>query len=229
MIDAEKLGGFIAAQRKALGYTQAQLAEKLHVTDKAVSRWERGVGLPDLGNMEALAAALQVSLLELMQAQRIEQPHLSTQQAETILADTLVLSKTTRRAAVIADRIILGCFAAGAIFLLLLLAFNGKIVLFSVGSLLTGLIAWGIPLWKRSVSKTVGTSAAVLCSMGFALFSLTLQFFDIAQEVHSGDLAAIEDTIYALVLVVLLFVAVTLLLNIHLIRSQADKKNSVDM
>ena len=42
-MDAKKLGQFIADRRKTLGYTQADLAEKLHVTDKAVSRWEIGV------------------------------------------------------------------------------------------------------------------------------------------------------------------------------------------
>lgn len=44
-MDAQKLGKFIADQRKGLGLTQADLAEKLHVTDKAISRWERGSSL----------------------------------------------------------------------------------------------------------------------------------------------------------------------------------------
>ena len=44
-VDAEKLGAFIAENRKAKGMTQADLAGKLQVTDKAVSRWERGIGL----------------------------------------------------------------------------------------------------------------------------------------------------------------------------------------
>lgn len=46
-MDAEKLGAFIAENRKANGMTQADLAMKLRVTDKAVSRWERGIGFPD--------------------------------------------------------------------------------------------------------------------------------------------------------------------------------------
>ena len=66
-MDAKILGNYIAARRKELGMTQANLAEKIHVTDKAVSRWERGVGLPDIDNLEALAKALDVSLVSLMQ------------------------------------------------------------------------------------------------------------------------------------------------------------------
>ena len=42
-VDTEKLGRIIAAERKKMGWTQAQLADKLAVSDKAVSKWERGV------------------------------------------------------------------------------------------------------------------------------------------------------------------------------------------
>lgn len=42
-MDNQKFGAFIASTRKEKGWTQSELAEKLHVTDKAVSKWERGV------------------------------------------------------------------------------------------------------------------------------------------------------------------------------------------
>ena len=51
-------GAFLAETRRARGLTQRDLAERLHVTDKAVSRWERGVGLPDINTLEPLADAL---------------------------------------------------------------------------------------------------------------------------------------------------------------------------
>ena len=51
-MDAKQLGPFISERRKELGMTQTHLAKKLHVTDKAVSRWERGVGLPDINSIE---------------------------------------------------------------------------------------------------------------------------------------------------------------------------------
>ncbi|MDO5326978.1 MAG: helix-turn-helix domain-containing protein [Clostridia bacterium] len=59
-------GAAIKALREKQGLTQAQLAEKLCVTDKAVSKWETGRGLPDLSLLEPLAAALRVSVPELL-------------------------------------------------------------------------------------------------------------------------------------------------------------------
>lgn len=46
-MDAKKFGAFIAAMRKEKNMTQMDLARKLQVTDKAVSKWERGLGFPD--------------------------------------------------------------------------------------------------------------------------------------------------------------------------------------
>ena len=69
-MDAEKFGAFIAAARKEKNMTQKALAERLHVTDKAVSRWERGLGYPDIHTLEPLAEALGVSLLGLLHAEQ---------------------------------------------------------------------------------------------------------------------------------------------------------------
>ncbi len=69
-MDASKFGKFISDQRKALGLTQADLGNKLMVTDKAVSKWERGLGFPDINTLEPLAEALQVSVQELMRAEK---------------------------------------------------------------------------------------------------------------------------------------------------------------
>ena len=57
-MDAQYTGNQISRFRKELNLTQKELAEKLHVTDKAVSKWERGINFPDLGLMETLAEAL---------------------------------------------------------------------------------------------------------------------------------------------------------------------------
>ena len=70
-MDAKILGNFIAELRKENKMTQAELAEKLNVTDKAVSRWESGVGLPDVNTIEPLAEILGVSIAEIVKGRRL--------------------------------------------------------------------------------------------------------------------------------------------------------------
>ena len=62
-MDLIRIGQYIAGKRKALGLTQKQLAEKLGVSDKSVSKWERGVCLPDVSLYTELCAALGMTLL----------------------------------------------------------------------------------------------------------------------------------------------------------------------
>lgn len=68
-MDAIKFGDFIAKRRKELKMTQSELASKIYVTDKAVSKWERGLGFPDINTIEDLANALDVSIVELMKSE----------------------------------------------------------------------------------------------------------------------------------------------------------------
>ncbi len=93
-MEAEKFGKFIAALRKEKKITQAELAEKLHVTDKAVSRWERGLGYPDIHTLEPLADALGITLTELMKCER----GTDVQNDEGILA-SLEIAKIQRKKA----------------------------------------------------------------------------------------------------------------------------------
>lgn len=69
-MNKERLGNFIGDERKALGLTQRDLAARLHVTDKAVSKWERGLSYPDVTLLEPLASALEMGVEELMACRR---------------------------------------------------------------------------------------------------------------------------------------------------------------
>lgn len=71
-MEPEQFGQFIKQCRHDLCISQSELAEKLHVTAKAVSRWERGVGFPDIKLLQPLADALEITIVELMQSKRIE-------------------------------------------------------------------------------------------------------------------------------------------------------------
>ena len=65
-LDCEKIGSLIAGLRRERGLTQRALAERLGVTDKAVSKWERGLGCPDISLLDHLAAELGADLTALL-------------------------------------------------------------------------------------------------------------------------------------------------------------------
>lgn len=69
-MEKKTIGRFIAALRKANGMTQKQLAERLNVSDKTVSRWERDDGLPDLSVIPAIAEVFDVTCDELLRGER---------------------------------------------------------------------------------------------------------------------------------------------------------------
>ena len=77
-----KVGAFISQRRKAKGWTQSQLAEKLEITDKAISKWETGKGFPDISLIEPLAAALGVSIPELLTGEQIINTNRSAKQLQ---------------------------------------------------------------------------------------------------------------------------------------------------
>ena len=87
-MDPKEFGGFILSCRKDLGLSQSELAQKLGVTAKAISRWERGVGFPDIRLLEPLAEALGITLIELMQSKRVEQT-LSAERAVSMVSDSV--------------------------------------------------------------------------------------------------------------------------------------------
>ncbi len=68
-----KTGAFIKGLRKEKGSTQKDIAELLHVTDKAISKWERGLCAPDISLLEPLASALDVSIIELIKGERADE------------------------------------------------------------------------------------------------------------------------------------------------------------
>ena len=69
-IDKERFGGFLARLRREKNLTQRELAERLFVSDKAVSKWERGLSLPDVGLLLPMADCLGVTVTELLRGER---------------------------------------------------------------------------------------------------------------------------------------------------------------
>ena len=85
-MDQLKIGKFIAECRKQKCLTQIQLAEKLSITDKAVSKWERGVAMPDTSIMLELCDILGISVNELLSGEKIDMEN-NNQKNEQLLLD----------------------------------------------------------------------------------------------------------------------------------------------
>lgn len=92
-MEKEKLGNFVCLLRKEKQMTQKEMAERLGITDKAVSKWERGLSYPDISMLEPLAELLDVSVMELLQGQRIQKESILTvQEAQKMVDESLSLS-----------------------------------------------------------------------------------------------------------------------------------------
>ena len=85
-MDQTKIGRFIADCRKKANLTQMQLAEKLGITDKAISKWERGIAMPDSSIMLELCDILCISVNELLSGEKISMEN-SNQKNEQLLLD----------------------------------------------------------------------------------------------------------------------------------------------
>ena len=72
-MDQIKIGRFIADERKRKGYTQKQLSEKLEISDKTISKWERGNGFPEVSLLLPLCDELEITVNELLSGERVSE------------------------------------------------------------------------------------------------------------------------------------------------------------
>lgn len=95
-MDQVKIGKFIAQCRKEQNLTQAQLAEKLNVTDKAISKWETGKGLPDSSIMLELCQKLNINVNELLSGERLNTENYQEKADENIVYITKEAEKSKK-------------------------------------------------------------------------------------------------------------------------------------
>ena len=116
-MDLMKIGKYIASKRKSLGLTQAQLAEKLGMSDKSVLKWERGICLPDVSVYIELCDILGISLNEFIAGEDLTQENVIRQSEENLIrisADGNVRRKKLQRVIVILLCVVV--FGSGALF-----------------------------------------------------------------------------------------------------------------
>ena len=95
-MDQIKIGQFIAACRKEEKLTQLQLADKLGITDKAISKWERGKAMPDSALMLELCAILNISVNDLLSGEKTSMENINRKNEQLLLDMTKELEKKNR-------------------------------------------------------------------------------------------------------------------------------------
>lgn len=99
-LDKKKFGSFVASLRREQGLTQKELAQGLYISDKAVSKWETGVSIPDTALLVPLAQKLGVSVIELLTCQRMEQGEtMDTQEVDSVVKAAITYAQQQPRRA----------------------------------------------------------------------------------------------------------------------------------
>ena len=166
-MDMVKIGKFIAQCRKEKNLTQAQLAEKFGITDRAVSKWETGNSLPDASIMLDLCTLLSINVNELLKGERIAMENLSKESEANIIALKKENEVQTKKLLKL-EWFLVGISLAG--FLILCLAgefverrYNAKVLSYLLigGGVLLVLSAALVGVW---IEQTAGYYECASCS-----------------------------------------------------------------
>lgn len=233
MINADTTGQKICELRKRKHLTQRDLAEKLHISGAAVSKWERGLNFPDLLLLEPLAEILEVSPAELLD--------LENKSADQVLTEITEISKEERAAKKSERKKQLGLLLA--VFLIFLILFNAFLFLgrdtpennavwgtfdfqnIMLLPLFFGLAAWGFGI--ASVLSRCGEirqqsySSFSFCFCAAALY-VTILIFD--TSLRFGDYASLDDTAWGYHFCSMALLLGTILLNLFSILRAKKKK-----
>ena len=188
-MDQKKTGALIGAERKRLGLTQRELAGRLHISDRTVSKWERGAGFPDISLLEPLSRALELTVPELLRGERAAEVT-----AEEAVRETLAAAETCRRAQR-RDRTALALKVLFCAVVLALLPMSG---VGSLRSLVLGLLSCSIPI--AAATKRFGTHMGrrfpvwSMACCGGALYS---ELLCLRTRCALGDWPGVDDTIGA--------------------------------
>ena len=145
-MDQIKIGRFIAEKRREQGLTQAQLAEKLSITDRAVSKWENGRSMPDSSIMLALCKELKISVNDLLNGEVVDMENYNEKLEKQLLEVIKQKEEADKR----------------------LLNLEWFIIIISVLVLIVPILIAGfveMPDWQRVL---IMVSGVIPCAFGFA-------------------------------------------------------------
>lgn len=140
------IGRFIADCRREKGLTQMQVAEQLGVTNRAVSKWETGKGMPDVSILQSLCGVLDISVNELLSGKRLAEAE------EKSAAEGHILSLLTAKDRLGTMQILTEILVLAGIIIAVTLTHQvADTTAEKVITLLAGCFVWGYGLWMRMV------------------------------------------------------------------------------
>lgn len=198
-MDKEKFGQFISQLRKEKGMTQKELGDKLHLTNKAISKWECGLSFPDICILQDIAQILDISVLELLSGERNTEINISNETANKIIEDTVKHSRETikrlKRKASIIIGLVIGLipvfsiiFAGTCIYLIKDEKTVDEAILtlvFMIFAAIILFIRYGIPILGITLTKIFHNSKALsndikikksICIILYFIFGIWLMF-----------------------------------------------------
>ena len=119
-MDQIKIGKFIAERREKLNLTQMQLAEKLNITDRAISKWETGKSLPDSSIMPELCGILQITINDLLSGEVVTLDNYNKELENNLLE--MIKQKELSDKRLLSAEVLIGITATVILFVLILLA-----------------------------------------------------------------------------------------------------------
>ena len=180
-MDLIKIGKFIAEKRKAKNLTQLQLAERLYVTDRAVSKWECGRSLPDSSIMLELCEALGISVNELLTGEELEMETYNKQAEENLIQ--MIKEKEESDKRLLNLEIVLGI--TGTLFLLAML--------------FTGILGYqylGLPVWAMILMMVVGFVVFVVAILFCVLIEQKAGYYE-CKECHQTFVPTYLQVLFA--------------------------------
>lgn len=104
-MDQIRIGKFIAEERKRKGYTQRKLAEQLGISDKTISKWERGNGFPEVSLLLPLCEELEITVNELLVGERVSEEEYQ-EKAEENMVNLLMEAQESKKKIVLSAMIV---------------------------------------------------------------------------------------------------------------------------
>lgn len=155
-MDQVKIGKFIAECRKKSNLTQMQLAEKLNITDRAVSKWENGKGMPDTSIMLDLCNELKISVNELLSGEVLEMNNYNEKMEQNLIE--IIKQKEEADKRLLKIEIVIGVFASLILFILIFVAAYVEMQDYlRVILIITGIIPFAIMiLFAIRIEQTAG-------------------------------------------------------------------------